>query len=169
MGSWGLCPILEKVPTSPLHPTPGAQASHATRLAARAGDTPTHGQAGGSAPTVGGTGVNPCCRLLPRRGVPCATTGTQPLLRPPQGPCRSPRPTVQRQVTGSGIHREFGVCRVWKIKLLSFRLVSTLQEHEVCVWAGGWTTLAFGLVGLSGLREDLNLHWGWEPWECVLC
>lgn len=56
---------------------------HATHLAAHAGDTPTHRQAGGSTPTVGGTGVSPCRRLLPRRGVPCATPGTHPLLQPP--------------------------------------------------------------------------------------
>lgn len=92
----------------------------------------------------------------------------------PSSPPTTPRPLQVPQAncteaSDSGIHREFGVCRVWKLKLLSFRLVSTLQEHEVCAWAGGWTTLAFGLLGLSGLGEDLSLHWGWEPWECVLC
>lgn len=66
----GLCPIMEKPPTSPLHPAHTQTASHVTRLAqhTHAGDTPTHRQAVGSAPTVGGTSVNPCCRPLPKGG-----------------------------------------------------------------------------------------------------
>lgn len=73
-----LCPITGKLPTSPLHPAHMQAASHATHLAqhAHVGDTPTHGQADGSTPTVGGAGVDPCSRPLQRRGDPV------PLLEP---------------------------------------------------------------------------------------
>lgn len=82
----GLCPILEKVPTSPLHPASRRQAAaHATTRHTLSHTCwgHTHSQAGGSTPTVGGTGVSPCRWLLPRRGVPCATPETHPLLPPP--------------------------------------------------------------------------------------
>lgn len=55
----------------------------------------------------------------------------------PRAPIRPSDQLYRGEVTGSGPHREFGVCRVWKLKLLPFTLVFTSQEHEVCEWARG--------------------------------
>lgn len=45
----------------------------------------------------------------------------------PKAPTGPPCQLYRGEVTGPGAHKELGVCRVWKLKRLPFRLVFTLQ------------------------------------------
>lgn len=45
----------------------------------------------------------------------------------PKAPTDPPCQMYRGKVTGSGTHKQFRVCRVWKLKLLLFRLVFAPQ------------------------------------------
>ena len=86
-GGGGLCPILEKVPTSPLHPVSCRQAAaHATtrHTLSRTCWGHTHSQTGWwKHPHSGRHWHEPMSQAAPKKRGPCATPGTHPPLPPP--------------------------------------------------------------------------------------